>query len=85
MSIKLDKTGGLTEELRLAREAHSRGFRLMVGCMVATSLSMAPAFVIGTMCEYCDLDEATLLASDHTFPLHVTVGRLHGFSSQLWG
>lgn len=85
VNIKLDKTGGLTEALQLARAAEARGFRLMVGCMVATSLSMAPAFVIGALCDYCDLDGSTLLAEDRTPPIQVDGGLVHRFSSRLWG
>jgi L-alanine-DL-glutamate epimerase-like enolase superfamily enzyme len=62
--IKLDKTGGLTEALQLAHAAKSRGMRLMVGCMVATSLSMAPSHVLAQHCEFVDIDGPLLLASD---------------------
>jgi L-alanine-DL-glutamate epimerase-like enolase superfamily enzyme len=64
INIKLDKTGGLTEALALAKAAQERGLSLMVGCMAGTSLSMAPAFVIGQMCSFVDLDGPLLMASD---------------------
>jgi len=64
INIKLDKTGGLTEALALAREAKSLGLRLMVGCMTATSWAMVPAMVIGSQAEYCDLDGPLMLAED---------------------
>lgn len=62
--IKLEKTGGLTEALMLAEAARARGLRLMVGCMVATSLSMAPAHVLAQHCEFVDIDGPLLLERD---------------------
>ncbi len=64
INVKLDKAGGLTEALALAREARSRGLKLMVGCMVSTSLSMAPATLLAGMAEFVDLDGPLLLARD---------------------
>ena len=64
INIKLDKTGGLTEALALAKAALDNGKRLMVGNMVGTSLSMAPAFVIAQMCDFVDLDGPFALKSD---------------------
>ncbi len=64
INVKLDKAGGLTEALALAREARSRGLKLMVGCMVSTSLSMAPATLLAGMAEFVDLDGPLLLAHD---------------------
>lgn len=64
INIKLDKTGGLTEALALARAARQMGFRLMVGNMVGTSLAMAPAFIVGQLCDVVDLDGPLLLARD---------------------
>lgn len=66
INIKLDKCGGLTEALALAAEARRMGFRLMVGNMVGTSLAMAPAYVLGQMCEFIDLDGPTFLSRDRT-------------------
>ena len=64
VNIKLDKTGGLTEALALADAARGAGLRLMVGCMLGTSLAMAPAALIGQSCEFVDLDGPLLLAED---------------------
>jgi L-Ala-D/L-Glu epimerase len=64
INIKLDKTGGLTEALALAYEAHTQGFKIMVGCMLATSLAMAPAFLLAQLADYVDLDGPLLLAKD---------------------
>lgn len=64
INIKLDKTGGLTHALALAREAKNRGLGLMVGCMGGTSLAMAPAFVIAQHCEWVDLDGPFLATHD---------------------
>ncbi|MGH8679111.1 MAG: dipeptide epimerase [Burkholderiales bacterium] len=62
--IKLDKTGGLTEALLMARAGKKHGLRLMVGCMVATSLSMAPAHVLAQLCEFVDIDGPLFLTRD---------------------
>jgi L-Ala-D/L-Glu epimerase len=64
VNIKLDKCGGLTEGLRIAAEARRLGLGVMVGNMVGTSLAMAPAFVLGQLCDYVDLDGPTFLAAD---------------------
>ncbi len=85
VNIKLDKTGGLTEALALCREARCRGFGLMAGCMVSTSLSMAPGFVLASQCEYRDLDGATGLVDDRTHPMKVEAGLIHPFLTTLWG
>lgn len=66
INIKLDKTGGLTEALALADAAHQQGFKIMVGCMLATSLAMAPAFLLAQLADYVDLDGPLLLAKDRT-------------------
>jgi L-alanine-DL-glutamate epimerase-like enolase superfamily enzyme len=65
VNLKLDKTGGLTEALLMARQAKEMGFKLMTGCMVASSLSMAPAFILGQLCDLVDLDGPLLLEKDH--------------------
>lgn len=85
INIKLDKTGGLTEALALARAAKDAGLGVMVGCMSGTSLSMAPAFVIGTLCRWSDLDGPLLLASDRSAPMTYQKGTLSTFSPALWG
>ncbi|MCR9071194.1 MAG: dipeptide epimerase [Alphaproteobacteria bacterium] len=64
INIKLDKTGGLTEALRLKAEAEKRGFRVMVGCMIGTSLAMAPGMIVSQGAEVVDLDAPLLLAKD---------------------
>jgi L-alanine-DL-glutamate epimerase-like enolase superfamily enzyme len=64
VNIKLDKTGGLTEAVTLLREAKALGLMVMVGCMVATSLAMAPAFLLAALADYVDLDGPLLLARD---------------------
>jgi L-Ala-D/L-Glu epimerase len=66
VNIKLDKCGGLTEGLAMAREARRLGLRVMVGNMVGTSLAMAPAFVLGQLCDVVDLDGPIFLAKDRT-------------------
>lgn len=64
INIKLDKTGGLTEAMALARAARQHDFKIMVGCMLATSLAMAPAFLLTQLADYVDLDGPLLLAKD---------------------
>lgn len=85
INIKLDKTGGLTEALRLAKAARERGCKLMVGNMVGTSLSMAPAFVVAQLCDFVDIDGPLLLKYDHPHGLNYQNGIVEGFSPQLWG
>src|SRR4029450_6392429 len=64
VNIKLDKTGGLTEALAMADAAQALGFDIMVGCMVATSLAMAPAMLLAQQARFVDLDGPLLLARD---------------------
>ena len=64
INVKLDKTGGLTEALRLCQRARESGFKLLIGCMVGTSLSMAPARLLASTAEWVDLDGPLLLARD---------------------
>ena len=68
VNIKLDKTGGLTEALATAEEATRLGLAVMVGCMVATSLAMAPAMLVAQRARVVDLDGALLLARDRHLP-----------------
>ena len=84
VNIKLDKTGGLTEALALARRAKDAGMELMVGNMTGTSLAMAPAYVVAQLCDFVDLDGA-LFAGDRAYPLSYERGIVDGLSSQLWG
>ncbi len=64
VNIKLDKCGGLTEALMMAAEARRLGLGVMVGNMVGTSLAMAPAFILGQLCDFVDLDGPTFLEED---------------------
>lgn len=85
INIKLDKTGGLTEALALAREARAQRFGLMVGCMAGSSLSMAPAFVIGQLCDFVDLDGPLLATCDVPHPIRYEGGVMYPPEEALWG
>jgi len=85
INIKLDKTGGLTEALELARLATERGVGLMVGNMMGTSLAMAPGFVIAQLCRYVDLDGALFLARDREHPMAFNHGVVDAPTRELWG
>jgi L-alanine-DL-glutamate epimerase-like enolase superfamily enzyme len=85
INIKLDKAGGLTEALDLAAEAERLGFSLMVGCMVATSLSMAPAMLVAQRARVVDLDGALLLARDREPALRHDGSTLYPAEPALWG
>jgi L-alanine-DL-glutamate epimerase-like enolase superfamily enzyme len=85
INIKLDKTGGLTEGLRLARAAKEKGCKLMVGNMVGTSLSMAPSFVVAQLCDFVDIDGPLLLRYDYPHALKYNKGVVNGFDPELWG
>jgi L-alanine-DL-glutamate epimerase-like enolase superfamily enzyme len=85
INIKLDKTGGLTEALKLARAAKARGCKLMVGNMVGTSLGMAPAFVVAQLCDFVDIDGPLLLRYDHPMGLAYNKGVVDVFSPRFWG
>jgi len=85
INIKLDKTGGLTEALDLARMAHQRGVDLMVGNMVGTSLGMAPGYVIAQLCKFVDLDGTLYLKGDREHPMTFDHGLLSPPASALWG
>lgn len=85
VNIKLDKTGGLTEALKLAKLAKSKGLGLMVGNMVGTSLAMAPAFVIAQLCEFVDLDGALLLINDREHAMSYGGGVVSVPDVKLWG
>jgi L-alanine-DL-glutamate epimerase-like enolase superfamily enzyme len=85
VNIKLDKTGGLTEALAMAQEAERLGLRLMVGCMVATSLSMAPAVLVAQRARVVDLDGALLLARDREHGLRYEGSLVYPASQSLWG
>ncbi len=85
INIKLDKTGGLTEALELARRAKALGCKLMVGNMVGTSLAMAPSFVIAQLCDFVDIDGPLLLKYDHPNGLHYDKGIVTGLDPAFWG
>jgi L-alanine-DL-glutamate epimerase-like enolase superfamily enzyme len=85
INIKLDKTGGLTEALALADEAERQGFRIMVGCMVATSLAMAPAMLVAQRAGVVDLDGPLLLAKDRPDGLRYDGSLVYPPDPALWG
>jgi L-alanine-DL-glutamate epimerase-like enolase superfamily enzyme len=85
VNIKLDKTGGLTEALLMAQEAQRQGFAVMVGCMVATSLAMAPAVLVAQAARIVDLDGPLLLAHDRPEGLRYDGSLVHPPSAALWG
>jgi L-Ala-D/L-Glu epimerase len=85
INIKLDKAGGLTEALALAAEAERRGFALMVGCMVATSLAMAPAVLVAQRARVVDLDGPLLLTKDREHGLSYDGSFVHPAEPALWG
>jgi len=85
VNIKLDKTGGLTEALALRDLAHAQGYRIMVGCMVGSSLAMAPAILVAQGAEVVDLDGPLLLAEDRERPLRYEGSLVHPPEPALWG
>lgn len=85
VNIKLDKTGGLTEALQLAREAQQHGFRLMVGSMNGSSLAMAPAMLVAQLCDYVDLDGPLFLKQDRDPGLHFEGSTISPPEAELWG
>jgi L-alanine-DL-glutamate epimerase-like enolase superfamily enzyme len=85
VNVKLDKTGGLTEALALKAEAEAAGFAVMIGCMLATSLAMAPAVLLGQDAEIVDLDGPLLLADDREAALTFEGSFIHPPGAGLWG
>jgi L-alanine-DL-glutamate epimerase-like enolase superfamily enzyme len=85
VNIKLDKTGGLTEAMALAHTARTQGFGIMLGCMVATSLSMAPAILLAEMADIIDLDGPLWLAHDRTPGLFYKGDLMYPPTATLWG
>ena len=85
VNIKLDKTGGLSEALAMVKDAERLGFALMAGCMVATSLAIAPAILIGQRARVVDLDGALLLARDRPDGLRYEESLVHPATPALWG
>jgi L-Ala-D/L-Glu epimerase len=85
VNVKLDKTGGLSEALQMKTLARQRGFEVMVGCMVGTSLAMAPAFFLAQGTRYVDLDGPLLLAKDRQPGLHYAGSQIFPPDGALWG
>lgn len=85
VNIKLDKTGGLTEAMALKSEAVAQGFEVMVGCMVGSSLAMAPAVLVAQGAAVTDLDGPLLLAEDRDVPLLFDAHGVHPADAALWG
>ncbi|MBL8698785.1 MAG: dipeptide epimerase [Alphaproteobacteria bacterium] len=85
INIKLDKTGGLTEALRLRAAARAAGLRIMVGCMIGTSLAMAPALLVAQGAEWIDLDGPLLLARDRDPGLVYVGSSVEPSAPALWG
>ncbi len=85
INIKLDKTGGLTEALKLKKNAELRNFDIMVGCMVGSSLAMAPAIYVAQNVKWVDLDGPLLLSDDRKNPLKYSNSKIHPPLKDLWG
>jgi L-Ala-D/L-Glu epimerase len=85
VNVKLDKAGGLTEALALAAAAEAMGFALMIGCMIATSLAIAPAMLVAGRARFVDLDGPLLLAQDRPDGLRFDGSIVHPASRALWG
>lgn len=85
VNLKLDKTGGLTEALRAREEARRLGFRVMVGCMISSSLSMAPAILVAQGADWSDLDGPVDMAQDRDHPVVYDDRHIHPASPLLWG
>ena len=85
VNIKLDKAGGLTEAIQIANAARERGISIMIGCMVGTSLGMAPAFLLGSYARIVDLDGPLLLAEDRPDGIQYDGGTMQPPPPELWG
>jgi L-alanine-DL-glutamate epimerase-like enolase superfamily enzyme len=85
LNVKLDKTGGLTEALLLTTRARESGFKLLIGCMVCTSLGIAPARLLASAADYVDLDGPLLLTRDRDHGITYENSRIGLPSRQLWG
>ena len=85
VNIKLDKSGGLTAAIELKTKAQAMGFDIMIGCMVGTSLAMAPALLLATDATLVDLDGPLLLAKDRNTPISYGVHGMHPAPTTLWG
>ena len=85
VNIKLEKTGGLTEALKLAATAEAAGFGIMVGCMIGTSLSMAPAMLVAARARVVDLDGPLILARDRDPGIAFEGSTMAPPPAALWG
>ena len=85
VNVKLDKTGGLTEALRLCSRARENGFKVLIGCMACTSLGIAPARLLASAADYVDLDGPLLLARDRRHPIPYDNGDIGVPPRELWG
>ena len=85
LNVKLDKTGGLTEALLLTERARETGFKLLIGCMVCTSLGIAPARLLASAADYVDLDGPLLLGRDRDYRLTYRDGKIGMPPRELWG
>jgi len=85
VNVKLDKTGGLTEALRLTEHAREAGFKLLIGCMVCTSLGIAPARLLASAADYVDLDSPLILAGDRHHAVPYDNCRIGIPPRELWG
>lgn len=85
VNVKLDKTGGLTAALALVQAAQAKGFGVMLGCMVGTSLGMAPAFLAAQLARYVDLDGPLILSRDRVPGIRFEGSLMHPPPRELWG
>ena len=85
INIKLDKTGGLTGAIALAKAAQARDLKIMAGCMLATSLAMAPAFLLSPLADFIDLDGPLLLKHDRDPGFRFEGSLMYPPASKLWG
>lgn len=85
INIKLDKSGGLTEAMRMITQAKALGLDVMVGCMMATSLGIAPGVVVAQQCTFVDLDAPLMVKGDRDAALTYADDMVHPPSPELWG
>lgn len=85
VNIKLDKTGGLTEAIALEETAYDQGFQIMIGCMLSTSLGIAPTMLITKRAHFVDIDAPSLLAKDRPNGLQIKDGKCSSLDPRLWG
>ncbi len=85
INIKLDKTGGLTEAIALEKAAHRQGYQIMVGCMLSTSLGIAPAMFIAGRAQFVDIDAPALLKKDRKYGIQINQGKASALNPLLWG